>query len=79
MKGLARCFNSTLILDSSINYNLYKLITESLDKKYGENPDPLIEKRLQDEWKCFQNSDSIFTISLLLDIVNYLTRFDTPL
>ena len=76
---MARCFNSTLILDSSINYNLYKLITESLDKKYGENPDPLIEKRLKDEWKCFQNSDSIFTISLLLDIVNYLTRFDTPL
>ena len=78
MKGVARCFNNTLILDSEINYNLYKLITESLEEMYGKNPDPLIEKRVQDEWTCLQNSDSVFTICLLLEIVNNLVLFNIP-
>ena len=43
MKGVARGFNNTLILDSEINYNLYKLITDSLEEMYGKDVAHLVD------------------------------------
>lgn len=78
MKGQARFFNDGLILDSTINYNLFKLINKSLDKMYGENPDPEIEKRVRDEWVWMQQSETYFTILLLCDLTENLDDFDIP-
>ena len=78
MKGQARFFNDGLILDSTINYNLFKLINENLNKMYGENPDPEIEKRVRDEWAWIQQSKTYFTVHLLCEITRNLDNFDIP-
>ena len=68
LKGQARFFNDGLILDSAVNYDLFKRITENLDEMYGENPDPAIEKRVRDEWVWMQQEDMFFTICQLAQI-----------
>ena len=78
LKGQARFFNDGLILDSTINYNLFKLINENLNKMYGDNPDPEIEKRVRDEWVWIQQTETYFTILLLCDLTENLDDFDIP-
>lgn len=78
MKGTVRFFNDELILDSAINYDLFKQITENLGEMYGENPDPEIEKRVRDEWVWIQQSETYFTILLLYELTRNLDDFDIP-
>ena len=78
LKGQARFFNDGLILDSAVNYDLFKRITENLDEMYGENPDPAIEKRVRDEWVWMQQEDMFFTICQLDELTRTLDDFDIP-
>lgn len=78
LKGTARFFNDELILDSAVNYDLFKQITVNLGEMYGENPDPEIEKRVRDEWVWMQQSENYFTIHLLCELTLNLDVFDIP-
>ena len=61
-----------------IKQKLYTEIQSALHKKYGENPDPEIEKRVRDEWVWIQQSETYFTLLLLCDLTENLDDFDIP-
>lgn len=61
-----------------IKQKLYEEIQSALHKKYGENPDPEIDKRVHDEWVWLQQSGGYFTIHLLSELTENLDNFDIP-
>lgn len=61
-----------------IKQKLYEEIQSALYKKYGENPDPEIEKRVRDEWVWIQQSETYFTLLLLCDLTENLDNLDIP-
>lgn len=71
-------FSNEHIIDSTASYYLFNLIFDNLEKKYGESPDPIIEKRVRDEWVWMQFNNADFTIKLLYDTTRKLKKLGIP-
>ena len=55
-----------------ISDKLYNYITEKLTEKYGQNVDPLITKRLEDEWDtiCTKELESeYYNLAILISYI----------
>lgn len=61
--------------DTSINELesiLYQEIFDALYEKYGTTPDPLITKRVKEEWLAFKVNETIIDVAILNELVAYL-------